>query len=343
MAISAGCSSSSGDGGSTSSPTDTPSPDRTDDPTATTPAQTATETPAPAEFEIVTVASPGQVNVAERHSVEITVLNRGGKTGDFEGTVEVTTRQVTTWEEAGTIEIQDVQPGETATYTISGLSFDQTYQLVFRLPEYDVEWAYNVVAPQPDITTGETSLLQVDAGYETRPMAGVLVTNEGESPTKRFSVSADWLDSNGDYLATSEADIQTLRTGETWSARIDPLIDIDNYTDIGDFEVSVGNVEPATTLDPEGVALTDEQFRASESQVIVRGGVQNDRDSMLDYIEVVAKVYDADGNVVGWERTNELEIEAGGTLRFDLEPDTKGRNERVESYEIVLSDSTLSL
>ncbi|MDS0299377.1 FxLYD domain-containing protein [Halogeometricum sp. S1BR25-6] len=296
-----------------------------------------------ASFEVIGVDAPDQVQAGEEHNFTVRIRNTGDQAGTFETTVELSTADATRWEEIGSFQIEDVAPGETGKFTSDDVSFDQAYQLQFRLVDYDTEWSYDVVVPQPDITIGETSLVEVDTGYETRPMAGVLVTNDGESPTKRLPVTVDWLNDAGEYLASSEGYVQTLGVGETWSARIDPSIDVDDYSVIDDFEVSVGNVALATTLDPDGVTLSGVELRSSESQVLVRGQVQNQRDGSLDYVEVVAKVYNPAGEVIGWERTNETDIGAGNVVRFELEPDTKGRDGDVETSEVVVSDSTLSL
>jgi len=333
----AGCSESSDDtnGGGTQDTTEK----ETNTETQTEP---GTTTSGGETFEIVEIVAPEQVQAGEPHTYTIRVRNTGDEQGTFEATLEVSTADTTRWEEAGPVQIENIPPGEIGEFTPEEFTFDEAYQLQYRLAEYDVEWSYDIVVPQPNIAVGESSLLQVDTGYETRPMAGVLVTNDGDSPTKQLEVTADWLDSNGDYIASSTASIQTLGVDETWSARIDPNIDVDDYSAIDDFEISVGNAAPATSLNPDDVTLSGVELRASESQVLVRGQVQNKRDSTLGYVEVVAKVYNAAGDVIGWKRTNETDVSPGDVLRFELEPDTKGRNGDVESHKAVVADSTLS-
>lgn len=294
-----------------------------------------------AEFEVVRVESSKGVNVGETYNFAIVVRNVGDATGTFRASIEGRFGNEVRWRDVGDVEIEDVAPGETSEYISGSAEFDDPIQMEFRLAEYDYRWSLSVVVPQPAISIGETRLVTFDAGYEVRPLAAVLVTNDGEGPTESFSITADWLDNSGNYIASSKASIKTLAVGETWSARVDPFIDVDDYSEIAEFEVSVGSTTTATSLDPDGVTVSGEQLRASESQVIVRGQVQNNRDSALDYVAIVAHVYDADGVIIGEDWTNELDIGAGSPLNFELEPETYGRNGRVDSHEVIISDSSL--
>lgn len=316
-----------------------------DSPETTTEAKTETEVrteaPQSAEFEVIGVEAPDEVQAGEEHSFTIRVRNTGEQSGTFEATLEMTTSEVTRWEEIGPIRIEDIPAGKTKEFVSNEISFDQAYQLQFRLVDYNAEWSYDVVVPQPDITLGESSLVQVDAGYETRPMAGVLVTNKGDSTTGAVPITVDWLDSAGEYLASSSTDLRVIGIGETWSARVDPLIDVDDYSVINDFDVSVGDVSPATSINPDNLTASGVELKASESQVLVRGQVQNKRSSTVDYISVTVKVYNKKGEIIGSEWTNETEIASGNAFRFELEPNTKGRNGDVDSAQVVVSDSAL--
>lgn len=319
---------------------DTPTPTDTATPTEE-PTPTETATPDPATFEVVSTGSPDTIQVGEEHTISVTVENVGGQSGAFEGTLQLSIVGESRWEDVGVIALEDVDPGSTATWTSDSFTYEDAYELQFRIAEYGTRFSYDVVIPEPEIEIGDTQLVEVDRGYEVRPMAEVEVTNTGEGPTGNFSITVDWYDGEGNYLASTDTDIPTLAADETWLPRTDPFIDVENTDAIADFDVSVGQVEGTASLDPESVSLTDDQLQASEENVLVRGTAQNNREETLSYLGVAVKVYNAQEEIIGHAYTNESDIAAGGTLNFEVEPDTNGRNGLVESHDVALSESTL--
>jgi len=302
---------------------------------------TATETPQPASFEIVETDAPDQVEAFEDHEFSVTVRNIGEKTGTFEDELQLSVVGNDRWEDAGKITIGDIPPGETETWTSNSVKYEDAYQLQFRFVEHDVRFSYDVVIPEPNITHGTTEIVEVDFGYETRPTATVPVTNNGDLPTGRLPVTVDWLDSGGTYIASSTSTLLTLDAGETWNARVDPHIDVEDYSEIADAEANIGQVSTATSIDPENIRLVNDEHRASEQQVLVRGSIKNERDQTIDYIAIVAKVYDSNGDIIGSAWTNETDITSSGQFRFELEPTTYGRNGFVDSHQVAISEETL--
>lgn len=347
----AGCNDTNGTTATTTRETTTSTTETTIETTSTTEETTATtadetttetETTKSASFEVVGMSAPERVQVNEEHTISIEVRNTGGEVGTLEAVLEVSVTGTSAWEDIGEITVEEIPPGETKTWTSDPFSFEQPNQIQFRLSEYDPQISYEVFVPEPDVSFGSSRLINVDTGFGAGPMAEVEVMNSGDTATKRLEITVDWQNEAGEYLASSTASIQTLGSGETWIARVDPRYDVEDVNSIDGFEPNLGEVETATSLNPEGVTVVGDEMVASEQQVLVRGAAKNERDSELGYLEIVTKVHNSEGAVIGSRRTNDLDIPAGDQLRFELEPNTYGRNAAVDSYTIVLSDSTLT-
>lgn len=148
-----------------------------------------TEEDEPAQFEIVEVDHPDEVEVGEEHTISVTVENVGGQSGDFEETLEISTAAEPNWEEVGPYGISDVASGETATESSDPFSFDEAATYQFRLAE--AEWEYDVIDVVAEI--GDQSFS--GSGQEVREgisveggLTVVEATHDGES---NFQVSLE--------------------------------------------------------------------------------------------------------------------------------------------------------
>jgi len=344
-AVLAGCSSSDSDsgggGGATTPDTETPpaSATATDQPTPTD-MVTETQTAAPAAFTVESITGPDTVSVGETHQIEITVRNTGGVEGTYRPTIRFTTSQTTEWDETE-IEIGPIAPGDTETLTSDEISFEMAQEVTYEIAGTNAGHTYTVTAPQAGLEIGRSGLVEVDLGYDTTQMAEIAATNTGDAIAGQASMTVDWYNDAGEYLASTTVTTRGLHPGETWLARADPGVDVDTDAAIADFEVSPGQARPGTGFGPEGVTISNAQHRASDQDVIVRATVQNTRDTELDYLAFVGKVYNDADEVIGHYYTNELDIKAGATLRFEGNPRTNGRNGQVTDHEVLVSTATL--
>jgi hypothetical protein len=180
-----------------------------------------------------------------------------------------------------------------------------------------------------DLTLGEASLVTVDRGYSEEVGGEVTITNEGNAPTGRFTVGLDWIDDNGEYMATTDIYGRALTGGESWSARALAYLDVEEPRNIDGVEASLTEEDNSSFEPPDDVEVTDENFLSSEEEVTVRGTIVNNR-SASEFIEVVGMVYDSDGTIIGMRHTIE-EVSGGDSWRIDMSPDTYGRNGEADS------------
>lgn len=305
----------------------------TRDSTAT---ETATETedPDPASFEIVSVDAPDEVDVGEEHTFSITVENTGGQTGTFEETAEISVGSNPSWDEIGTITIEDIPPGETRTWESTSGVFDQAMTVQYRLGE--TEWQYEVVSVQPDIQIQQHDLVVEQGEYSTDVYVAATVINDGDAAASRISLTVNWFDEDGNYIDDSLGTCHALDVGETWAARV--VFFTSEPDRVADYEISVDTVEGRPTT-PAGVTLTDSRLLVGDNEAKVTGTVENSHSETLDYLEAAVKFYDADGVVLFTEYTNKTTVTAGETWDFEVETLLVDRLNQIESYEVVLSAS----
>jgi hypothetical protein len=124
----AGCSSDSSDNPNSGDSTET-----TTGTEAQTETETETESPEPAEFEVVEYAIPETAEIGTEVTLEITIRNTGGQTGDFTAPLHARTPD-SNWQEGGDWTFTDVAPGESATAEIDEpVIFDYIQRYEFRL------------------------------------------------------------------------------------------------------------------------------------------------------------------------------------------------------------------
>lgn len=75
--------------------------------------------------------------------------------------------------------------------------------------------------------------------------------------------------------------------------------------------------------------ILSEAFRASDEEVTFRGTAENNR-QLSELIEIAANGDDSNGDAIGTDWTIG-EVSAGDSWRFEVSPDTYGRNDRADS------------
>lgn len=186
-----------------------------------------------------------------------------------------------------------------------------------------------------DLVLGATDVFVLESQYSEDLVGEVAITNEGTIPTAGYTVGLDWLDENDEYIATTDVNGMLLEPDETWEARRFAWLDVDDTEKIESVEASVTEMNSPDRVNPnpEWIELDDQQVRASDDEVVVRGKVTNTKDTS-EFIDIAAKVYNANGIVVGTEWTLE-EVAGGDSWRFELNPNTYGRNGAVESGKVI--------
>ncbi len=189
----------------------------------------------------------------------------------------------------------------------------------------------------PNVTIGESTIRTDDSGYQTEKYVDVTVFNDGDVPSGQVELTVRWYDDNGDLLDDSRQFLPTLGAGETWLARVRALTT--EPAEIADYEVD-GQYETQPPQAPENVELLESDFEVGgDGGVTVTGRAENNTGGELSYLEAVGKLYDADGRVLAGEFTNETEIPAGETWRFNVEWIQFDRIGQIDSYEALLDDS----
>ncbi|PSP92702.1 hypothetical protein BRC91_12735 [Halobacteriales archaeon QS_4_62_28] len=203
--------------------------------------------------------------------------------------------------------------------------------------ETETDTPTNTPTPEPftDLVLSSPELITIDKSYDDEVGGEVEITNEGDTRTASFTVGLDWINKDGEYMATTDLHGIALKPSETWIARNVAWLDVENPNDIGSVEATVTDeFQPSNvTTYPDDINVTDSTTRASDEEVVVRGTVENNRDTS-EFINVAAKVYDQDENVLAVDWTIE-EVEGGDSWRFEVKPQTHGRNSKVESGTVI--------
>lgn len=198
---------------------------------------------------------------------------------------------------------------------------------------------------ETETPTGEASVsieskeLVVNEGeYSTDVYVAAKIVNSGEAPSGTIRLSAEWYDAEGNYLDNTGATLRTLGAGETWAARVYAYST--DAEKIEDFELSGEFASESPDFSPNGLEVTESELKVGERDAAVTGGVENQRGEKVDYIQAIAKFYDADGVVLGTGRDNVTGVPADRTWSF--EASWLGRSDRfgeIEDYQLVISDS----
>lgn len=180
----------------------------------------------------------------------------------------------------------------------------------------DDEEGENGPACTPTIQFGGRQLLIDDTGYSNDVWAVVAVENTGDAASGGITVTAEWVDEDGNFLDDDGESLPTLDAGETWLAHIrafglDPE-NIDDFNVTGEFDIDY----PRT---PRGMAVSESELvDEDDSRPEITGVAENTREEGLEYIEARGKFYDQDGTVLAGSRTWEHNFPAGADWNFGI-------------------------
>lgn len=187
-----------------------------------------------------------------------------------------------------------------------------------------------------DVQIGETSLERREGDYSTDVWVDAVVVNEGDAASGSVTLKVRWYDEDGNFLDDSTESLASIDADETWAAHVYALTT--DPEKIADFEIE-GEFEPESPGVPDAVELLDSSMAPADREVTVEGRVKNGLDHELSYIEAHGKVYNEDGDVMGEGWTNESDIPAGETWRFDVSWRGRHRVEQAASHSVVLRDT----
>lgn len=148
---------------------DTPTPDQDDD----------DDDVEPAEFQIVNVNHPDEVDVGESHTIEIAVENVGGEAGTYNGLLELSIAGVDEYENLGRMQV-DIEAGETETWVSNEVDYGEPATLQFRIE--DTEFEYTVAAATIDAKTFSGTGQTVESGIDIADgLTVVEASHDGDS------------------------------------------------------------------------------------------------------------------------------------------------------------------
>lgn len=187
---------------------------------------------------------------------------------------------------------------------------------------------------EPDVERGKTELVVDDSGFTTDVYVAAEVVNRGDGASGRVTLTVNWFDADGNYIDDSRAYLATLGAGETWLARVTFLGT--GAEEVDDFEIS-GEFETEHPRDPSDAELVDSDLLTGDEEVKITGQVENRSDDEIDYIEVIGKLYDGDGNVLATDLANQSGVPGGETWRFELNWLVFDRADQVADYDVLLN------
>jgi len=240
---------------------------------------------------------------------------------------------------AGCTDTQDaegtVQDRQTATPTDTSAGGDPTDTATETDTETDTKTETESPTPagEPEIVLGDGALSKQEGSYSTDAWVDVTVTNEGQGASGQITLTAQWYDGNGDYIGDAIELLPTLRAGETWAARVYAYSD---QEDIEGFELD-GEFETDPPVAPEGLDLTESDLTVEDEEVTVTGRVANNTGEDVDYAEANARLITADGTILSGEFTNESDVPAGETWRFEVTWFTFKRTDEIDAHDVTLN------
>jgi|GEM_PF-5156684 len=171
----------------------------------------------------------------------------------------------------------------------------------------------NELTCEPDIQFTGAELLVDDSGFTTDAYAEIIVENAGTARSGEVAVTAGWLDQGGNFLDEDTARLPSLAAGETWQAYVVALGP--DAESIEDVQVS-GEFVTGAPVAPSGLAVAESQYVAEDDQI--RGRVTIDRETSVEEVTALAKLYAEDGTVLGGGTAWESELAAGTDWRFEM-------------------------
>ncbi|MFC7142771.1 FxLYD domain-containing protein [Halosimplex aquaticum] len=189
-------------------------------------------------------------------------------------------------------------------------------------------------AGEPNVQIVESELVVEEGQWSTDTYVAATVENQGDAPSGQITLTAEWYDSNGDFLDNANQYLPILRAGETWEAHVHALSDAEK---IEDYDLS-GEYESTPARPPENVEIVETSHEVSDDGgVTVTGRVANNTGEEINYLEAEALLYDDSGVVLSGDWTNQSGIPKDETWRFEIEWFQFDRAERVADHNVILT------
>lgn len=188
---------------------------------------------------------------------------------------------------------------------------------------------------QANVNIESKELVVDDSGYSTEKDVAAEVVNSGEGRSGSIKLTAEWYDSEGNYLDNDSQYLQTLGAGETWLAHVHVLVDDEK---VEDFELS-GEYNSQAQFDPEGFELTESEMNVGENEAVITGKVANNTGAKASYLEATATIYNSDGAVLGDSYTNTSGLPADKTWSFETSWRGRSRTGDATEHVVHIQDS----
>lgn len=289
------------------------------------------EEPDPASFSIEEISLPETIELGDSYQFEVVVANDGDESGTFETTWEISVAETTEWFEADDpIYIDDLDGGETATWTSDEFTAEEIFIAQVRLPEYDLQVEMEVTAPDVNYTIEDSTIADPDSRFRDA-YAEVRLRNDSEFHMTHLRVACDWYE-DGDYLSSTDLRWEVLPSGKTMAARTPELFDDGQDPDA--LEATLADYRPLLSLEPDAIELEDTEALIGD-EVRARAETTNTTDEDQDLIRVVAHALTANGTIIGEEWTYE-EWQANESRTLDLAIETYERVDQVDDIAVYL-------
>jgi len=190
-------------------------------------------------------------------------------------------------------------------------------------------------SPAVELREHELVTVQSDApGVGETPAVEATIANAGNGRSGTVELVVDWYDADEAVLATTRERLQMLRSGETWIARAYPET-VAERSAIADSQATLVFDDPEYAT-PEGLAVAESDLSVG-GEARVFGALENGTGGSLLYVEAIGRVLDSEGRVLGDGWTNDTDVEAGATWRFDVQyrDEHAARLDAVDRYEVI--------
>lgn len=180
--------------------------------------------------------------------------------------------------------------------------------------------------------------------FWTDVFVAATVENSGDEASGSVELQADWYDEEGNYLDNSISRLNSLNAGDIWQGRVYYLgtneDSIDDYEIEGEFDETPQPEEEGLTVAESDMSVSEDEY--GDVQIEIEGLVDNETGEDQSYVEVIATIYNEDGDVLGDEFTNVTDLRDGETWSFNFEyfgQEVRDRADEVDDHEIFVTTS----
>ena len=297
-----------------------------------TPEESPDETPeASGIFEVQVDPTDVTVEKGNELGLEIRLTN----TGDGPATQEF---QVSIGDETSTIEQVQLDAGEEYEYTPTFDTSDWEtgdYDITFYTDDDEASVSVTIEEDgEANVVLGEAEYDIFDIQTGDEPGITVPVQNIGESDSGEAEITVEWVNDDGEFLGSDRKTINTLKTNETWLARViswntadhEEVADFDYF---GDYSITTPKVVDSLSVD---------SLRFDRENVRLNVGVEYQEGSIPSRVRAIGRLFDGEGRLIGDTSTTESDIPTNRPWRFDITFLGSIRNFRsdIEDYEVII-------